>query len=223
MEHGEEGRRPWNPRLTAAVVLAVVVAAAVASFALYPRRGAAPPPTRTQPPVTVTASKVPPANRPLLWFRDSSDANTFVLRAVGWDGHSLGSLSVVCSACGVLASPDGQRLLIGSQSAPGHRSNQDRVFDVTGRLLAVVDGFQAMWSDDSRRLCALRAPSSASPTSNSVDLAITDVATRHTRMVGEISTPAASTAGAWTLASCSVTADRAVAEFFGAGVRALRV
>ena len=93
MDHSEAERGPWSPRVTAAVVLVVVVVAAAVSFALYPRREVAPPPAPTQRPVTVTASKVPPANRPLLWFRDSSDASAFVLRAVDWNGRILDSIS----------------------------------------------------------------------------------------------------------------------------------
>jgi hypothetical protein len=178
------------------------------------------------PNIVVTPIKVPPAGQSVLWFRDSSVQGRFVLRAVSWSGKAEGSLAVVCSVCGVAASPDGQRLLIGDQSAPGRGPDQDRVFNAAGKQLSVVDGFGAQWSDDSTRLCALRAPTSNEPSlqgASTTYLWMTNVSTGDRRAVALVYADAALGQGSWTLLSCSVGADRAVVAFEADGVKALRV
>src|SRR5438552_7462609 len=145
-------------RRTVITALAVLAAAgALLSVALYPRHPR-PAVTRTPAqPIRVTSLQAPPSGSSLLWFRDNAELGAFVLRATDWDGRRVGGLSVSCGACGVLASPDGQRLLIGEQAQPAPGQGSDRVFDSNGRLLSIVDGFQAEWADDSRHLCSLRA------------------------------------------------------------------
>ena len=225
MQDTEERPRSASPRVVIGLVLAAVAVGAVASVAVYPRQQ----PTVTRQPalnIVVTPIQVPPAGQPLLWFRDSSVEGSYVLRAVNWSGKVEGSLSVSCSVCGVASSPDGRRLLIGDQSAPGRGPDQDRVFNAAGKQLSVVDGFGAQWSDDSTRLCALRAPDNASPSlqgASAVSLWLTSVATGAARSIAAITTDAGVGQGSWTLLSCSVGADRAVLAFEADGVKALRV
>jgi hypothetical protein len=225
MQKTEQGPRSWNPRAAILLVLVAVAVGAVASFALYPKQQ--PMVIALHPPnIAVTPIKVPPAGQSLLWFRDSGVQGRFVLRAVSWSGKAEGSLAVVCSVCGVAASPDGQRLLIGDQSAPGRGPDQDRVFDAAGKQLSVVDGFGAQWSDDSTRLCALRAPTSNEPAlqgASTTYLWMTNVSTGDRRAVAFVYADAALGQGSWTLLSCSVGADRAVVAFEAEGVKALRV
>ena len=128
--------------------------------------------------------------------------------------------------CGVLASPDGQRLLIGDQSSPGQGPDQDRVFSAAGRPLSTVDGFGAQWSDEGTRICALRAPANADPSLQgvaTVSLWLTDVTNGKARSIAPVATAAGAGQGTWTLLSCSVGADRAVIAFEADGVKALRV
>jgi hypothetical protein len=225
MQDTEERPRSASPRVVIGLVLAAVVVGAVASVAVYPRQQ----PTVTRQPalnIVVTPIQVPPAGQPLLWFRDSSVQGSFVLRAVNWSGKVEGSLSVSCSVCGVASSPDGQRLLVGDQSAPGRGPDQDRVFDSAGRQLSVVDGFAARWSDDGARLCALRAPANLDPSLQGASTAylwLTNVATGTARSIAAVTTDAGVGQGSWTLLSCSIGADRAVVALEADGIKALRI
>jgi hypothetical protein len=225
MQDTEQRTRSASPRVVIGLVLAAVAIGAVASVALYPRQR----PTVTPQSalnIVVSPIHVPPSGQPLLWFRDSSVQGSFVLRAVNWAGMVEGSLSVSCSVCGVLASPNGQRLLIGDQTAPGRGPDHDRVFNAAGRQLSVVDGFGAQWSDDGARLCALRAPANLDPSLQGASTAylwLTNVATGTARSIASVTTDAGVGQGSWTLLSCSIGADRAVIAFAADGVKALRI
>ncbi|HEV3273585.1 MAG TPA: hypothetical protein VG299_01840 [Candidatus Dormibacteraeota bacterium] len=225
MQDTQERQRSASLRVVVGLVLAAVAVGAIASVIVYPRQQ----PTVTPQPalnLAVTTVQAPPAGQSLLWFRDSSVQGKFVLRAVSWTGKVEGSLAVSCSVCGVAASPDGQRLLIGDQSTPGRGPDQDRVFSAAGKQLSVVDGFGAQWSDDSAHLCTLRAPGNGSASlqgASSVSLWMTDVANGAARSIAAVSTDAGVGPGSWTLLSCSVGADRAVVAFEADGVKALRV
>jgi hypothetical protein len=225
MQDTEERSRSASPRVVIGLVLAAVAVGAIASVALYPRQQ----PTVTPQPalnVVVTSIQVPPASQSLLWFRDSSVQGSFVLRAVNWSGKVEGSLLVSCSVCGVSASPDGQRLLIGDQSAPGRGPEQDRVFNAAGRQVSVVDGFGAQWSDEGALLCALRAPANGDPSLEGASTAylwLTNASTGVARSVAAVTADAAVGSGSWTLVGCSTSADRAVIAFEANGVKALRV
>ncbi|MGA8361500.1 MAG: hypothetical protein WB793_07705 [Candidatus Dormiibacterota bacterium] len=225
MQDTQERQRSASLRVVVGLVLAAVAVGALASVIVYPRQQ---PALTPQPPLNlaVTTVQAPPAGQSLLWFRDSSVQGKFVLRAVNWTGRVEGSLAVSCSVCGVAASPDGQRLLIGDQSTPGRGPDQDRVFSASGKQLSVVDGFGAQWSDDSAHLCTLRAPvdgSASSQGASSVSLWMIDVANGAARSIASVSTDAGVGQGSWTLLSCSVGADRAVVAFEADGVKALRV
>jgi WD40 repeat protein len=224
MHDPQERPRSASLRVVVGLVVAAVAVGGVASVIVYPRQQ----PTVTQqspPAIAVTPIKVPPAGQSLLWFRDSNAQGKFVLRAVNWTGKVEGGMSVSCFVCGVAASPDGQRLLIGDQSAPGRVPDQDRVFSAAGRQLAVVDGFGAQWSDDGARLCALRAPTNqnALQGASTADLWMTNISTGDVRSVASVSVDGAIGSGSWMLLSCSIGADRAVIAFEADGVKALRV
>jgi hypothetical protein len=225
MQDSEERQRSSSPFVVVGLVLAALVIGGVATIAVYPRQQIA----VTQQPaskIVVTPIQIPPAGQPLLWFRDSSVEGSFVLRAVNWSGKVEGGLAVSCSVCGVAASPDGQRLLIGDQSTPGHGPDQDRVFSAAGRQLSVVDGFEAQWSDEGSMLCALRAPARGEPALQSASTAylwLTNVSSGKVRSVAAVSADPEVGSGIWTLLSCSSSADRAVIAFEADGVKALRV
>ena len=224
MQDTPDRPRSASLRVVVGLVLAAVAVGAVASLIVYPRQQ----PTVTQPvsDIAVTPIQVPPAGQSLLWFRDSSVQDRFVLRAVNWTGKVEGSLAVSCPVCGVAASPDGQRLLIGDQSAPGRGPDQDRVFSAGGRQLAVVDGFGAQWSDDGTRLCALRAPTTnqnALQGASTAYLWMTNVSTGDVRSIASVTVDGSIGSGSWTLLTCSISADRAVIAFAAVGVKALRV
>jgi len=178
--------------------------------------------------LSVRVLKAPPANQRLLWFRDDTTGLPFVIRATDWSGHTLGQLAIDCASCGVLPSPDGQRLLIGDQSTPGpawHRApNPDRVFSSSGKPLGIVDGYQAEWSDENGgQLCALREHRS-DPVHRRAELVVTDAATGAARTTAAVTTAQATTlTGSWTLVSCNRQADRALLVFTHSTVRALRV
>lgn len=225
MQDTEERPRSASLRVVVGLVLAAVAVGAIASVVVYPRQQ---PVVTPQPAlnIVVTPLHAPPRGQALLWFRDSSVQGSFVLRAVNWTGKVLGSLSVSCSACGVLASPDGQRLLIGDQSSPGHGPDQDRVFSAAGKALSTVDGFGAQWSDESTRICTLRTPGNADPSlqgASMVDLWLTSATNGNARSIALVTTEAGAGQGIWTLLSCSIGADRAVVAFEADGVKALRV
>jgi len=222
----EAGRRRWTPILVALglVLVASGVAAAV-SLLQSPKQTAQPNQTPAPGIVSVTALRSPPPNQPLLWFRDDSTNLPFVLRATDWTGRTLGQLAVSCRECGILASPDGQRLLIGSQSSAGLPASSplaDRVFSSSGKLLSTLDGYQAQWSDDSRHMCAVRNRAGDS-VDRKADLKLMDTNTGKARQVASVlTTQDRQLTGAWTLLSCSTSADRAVLVFTHDAVRALR-
>ena len=210
-----------------ALVIFVSGVAAGASLLQAPKRPAATP-APTPSGLSVTALKTPPAGQRLVWFRDDTTALPFVIRATDWSGRTVGQLSIACAACGVLPSPDGQRLLIGDQSAPGPAwkpaPNPDRVYTSSGKRLAAVDGYQAEWADEhGGGLCTVRVRAT-DPVNRSAELILTDPATGHSRTVATVTTAQApSLTGSWTLVSCNTLADRALLVFTHNAVRALRV
>lgn len=220
----EDGRRRWTPLLAALglVILATGIAVG-ASLVQSPKRSTTANPSPPPGQLTVTPLRVPPANQRLLWFRDDSTGLPFVLRATDWTGHALGQLSLSCSTCGVLPSPDGQRLLIGGQTRPGPAAKSDQVYSAAGRLLSTVDGFQARWSDDGSHLCTVRG-SNSDPVKRGAELDVTDVTTGTTRSAAVFTTTQEDGLVAdWTLLGCSARNDRAVVAFAHDAVRALRV
>jgi hypothetical protein len=202
------------------VAAGVAAVASVVQGSKRPEAVTATPPAAT----TVTIIQAPPADRSILWF-GATDSS--VLRATDWNGRVVGSLSLSCNPCGVLASPDGQRLLIGYQIAPGPLRESDRVYDARGRLLATVDGFQSQWSDDSRNLCAVRGqPGSPSDTSRSgaAYLEVIDTTNGATRRVASLATGSGpGLVSSWSVVGCSARNDRGVAVYSNGGVQAVRV
>src|SRR5690242_12994697 len=102
---GQGGSGGPSRRMVLAALAVLAAAGAALSVALYPRHPT--PEVIAEParPITVTSLQAPPADRPLLWFRDNAVVSAFVLRATDWEGHQVGGLSVSCDACGVLSSP----------------------------------------------------------------------------------------------------------------------
>lgn len=211
----EAGRSRHAPLLVA-LALAVVVVGVGAVVSLV-QSGKRPPAPAAVPGASgVTVLEAPPTGRPLLWFRDDSTTLPFVLRATDWSGRVLGRLALSCGTCGVLPSPDGQRLLIGDQLTADAALGMDRVFSSTGRLISSVDGYEAQWADDGRHLCTTRARGGVE------DLRVIDTNTGRSRVAASF--PVAQLAGpngAAALLGCDVSADRALIAFTSGGLRAL--
>jgi hypothetical protein len=215
----EPGRSRWRPLLVAlGLVAAASGLAAVVSLVQSGKRPASAPLRPSAGVVSVSTLQTPPGNRPLLWFRDDSTGLPFVLKATDWSGRLVGRLSLSCDICGVLASADGQRLLIGNQSSPQPGFGIDEVFSSSGALLSTVDGYQAQWADDGRHLCTIRARRAP----EIEDLRITDTTTGSVRVAASFAIrPLAGPNGAAALLACSASQDRALLAFTSGWVRAL--
>jgi hypothetical protein len=221
---GATPKRAGIGRVALALITVVVAVAAAGLFAINPQRPVAP--NHPRGPDGVVAIQRPPSDRPLLWFRENNSSSPFILRAIDWNGRTVGRLSVSCADCGVLASPDGQRLLIGDQSLPGPVRNLDHVYDSSGDLLGAVDGFQAQWANDSRHLCMLRPSPLGAAGSGAIGATVLEIDAQSgsRRVLAAVTTlPNRHLSGAWMLISCSPGTDRAVVVFADRGVGALRV
>jgi hypothetical protein len=211
--------------------VATVVALARGSFshpstASTPQLSPAPSPS----PLAIFPVHPPPQDRQLLWFgrRSEQIATAVRLHATDWDGHEVGTLAVGCLApCWFKQSPDGQRLLVGpflAEDAPGHPAD---IFDASGRHLGTVDGLaSAVWADDSRHVCTLRALNPSAPRSASpihVELELAAPGAGPPRSVAEVGVSIAVDSGSWNVAACSIAADRAVLSLSGDVEHAVRV
>ncbi len=204
---GQHAAAQVSPTATpAASSTATATAAAEATATPYPGKPPAPPYT---PPPTAQVTSTVTAPAPLIVTYDPAQQMTvtspvsYVVR--NYQGVLVGTVTVdqAAEANGVLASPDGSKLLVGSRL----------VFDVYGHELSdlytaadVSALTQPIWADDSEHLCGTTYDDSAGVVMGAL---LEFSASGGYRTVADLG-PLAGSGSAWLALACSPGSDRAV-------------
>jgi hypothetical protein len=203
---GRGGPAPGQPPAAQVSPTATQTATATATATPYSGKPIAPPYT---PPPTAQVTSTVTAPAPLIVTYDPSQQMTvtspvrYVVR--NYQGVLVGTVSVdqAAEANGVLASPDGSKLLVGSRL----------VFDVYGHLLSdlytAADAsalVQPIWADDSEHLCGITYNDDAGVVTGAL---LEFSASGGYRTVADLGPLAGSDSG-WSLLACSPSSDRAI-------------
>jgi hypothetical protein len=181
-------------------------ASATPTASPYPGKPIAPPYT---PPPTAQVTSTVTAPAPLIITSDPSQQMTLTspvrFLARDYQGQLVGTITVdqAAEANGVLASPDGSKLLVGSRL----------VFDVYGHQLSdlytAADAsalVQPIWADDSEHLCGITYDSDAEVATGAL---LEFSASGGYRTVADLG-PLAGSENGWLVLACSPSSDRAI-------------
>ena len=198
--------RPAPGQPPAAQVSSTATQTAAATATPYPGKPIAPPYT---PPPTAQVTSTVTAPGPLIVTYDPSQQMTLTspVRYVArnYQGQLVGTLTVdqAAEANGVLPSPDGSKLLVGSRL----------VFDVYGHQLSdlytAADAsalVQPIWADNSEHLCGITYNNDAEVVTGAL---LEFSASGGYRTVADLG-PLAGSDSAWLALACSPSSDRAI-------------